>query len=257
MAVTDPITEKTASNGKSTPTQKKSYIVGIGASAGGLEAINAFFESVPANSGLSFVLIQHLSPDYKSMMPELLAKHTTLNINKVTDAVTVEPNTIYTIPADKNISISGGKLYLEDRASPKTLNLPINIFFKCLAEDQKERAIGVVLSGTGSDATLGIESIKQYGGMVIAQDPDSAAFDSMPKSAIATGLVDFILPPSQMPESIVNYVKHPYVKHLTSEEEEVGEFVGKLQFSIKYEFTEETLVVKVLRATDLLAKDFR
>nr|WKN38720.1 CheR family methyltransferase [Tunicatimonas sp. TK19036] len=212
--------DKPVANGKANVNKKKLYIVGIGASAGGLEAINAFFEKVPADSGLSFVLIQHLSPDYKSMMPELLAKHTMLKISKVTDAVAVQPNAIYTIPADKNITISGGKLYLEDRGSPKTLNLPINIFFKCLADDQRERAIGVVLSGTGSDATLGIEAIKQHGGMVIAQDPDSAAFDSMPKSAIATGLVDFILHPSQMPASIVNYVKHPYVEQPMVDEPE-------------------------------------
>ncbi|MEN7547404.1 CheR family methyltransferase [Rapidithrix thailandica] len=188
------------------------YIVGIGASAGGLEAINAFFEKVPEDSGISFVLIQHLSPDYKSMMPELLAKHTMLKINKIVNGTTIQPNAIYTIPADKNITVSGGKFYLEDRGSPKTLNLPINIFFKSLAVDQGEYAIGVVLSGTGSDATLGIEAIKQYGGMVIAQDPNSAAFDSMPKSAIATGLVDYILHPSRMPEAIISYVKHPHLE---------------------------------------------
>ena len=211
-----------------TSDAKKLYIVGIGASAGGLEAINAFFEQVPVKSGLSFVLIQHLSPDYKSMMPELLTKHTSLKISKVTDATTVEPNTIYTIPADKNITISGGKLYLEDRGNPKTLNLPINIFFRHLAEDQRERAVGVVLSGTGSDATLGIEAIKQYGGMVIAQTPNSAAFDSMPKSAIATGLVDFILHPTRMPETIVNFVKNPYVQSESEAEQEESDHTDSI-----------------------------
>ncbi|MEQ6122160.1 CheR family methyltransferase [Reichenbachiella sp. MALMAid0571] len=189
------------------------YIVGIGSSAGGLEAINSFFEKVPKDSGLSFVLIQHLSRDYKSKMPELLAKHTELKIDMVINPTVVQPNYIYTVPTDKNITISKGILYLEDRDDSKTLNLPINIFFKSLAEDQKARAIGVILSGTGSDGTLGIKSIKENGGMVIAQDFQTAAFDSMPKNAIGTGLVDFILHPAQMPETIVQYVKHPFVKH--------------------------------------------
>ncbi len=199
----------------STPKKKKQeklYIVAIGASAGGLEAINTFFDNVPDDSGLSFVLIQHLSPDYKSMMPELLARHTKLKIQKAAHNVVVRPNYIYTIPADKNMTVFEGKLLLEERESPKTLNLPINLFLKSLAEDQKQRAIGVILSGTGSDGTLGMESIKEQGGMVIAQDPNSAAFDSMPRSTIATGLVDFILEPQEMPETIINYVKHPYTK---------------------------------------------
>ncbi len=210
-------------NGKKKTSVKTAdkYVVAIGASAGGLDAINDFFENVPLNTNLSFVLIQHLSPDYKSMMPELLAKHTKLKVSKVTDATTVQPNCVYTIPADKNITISGGKLYLEDRGRPKTLNLPTNIFLKSLAKDQKKRAIAVILSGTGSDGTLGIESIKEQGGMVIAQDPQTAAFDSMPKSVIATGLTDFILPPSEMPETIINYVKHPYVKQLDPLEDEI------------------------------------
>lgn len=206
---------KTTSKTKKASTPRKSsklYIVGIGASAGGLEAVNAFFDQVPEDSGLSFVLVQHLSPDYKSMMPELLARHTKLKIEKAAHNMLVNPNTIYTIPADKNMTVVQGRLRLEERESPKTLNLPINIFFKSLAEDQEQRAIGIILSGTGSDGTLGMESIKEHGGMVIAQDPYSAAFDSMPKSAIATGLVDFILKPEVMPTTIINYVKHPYVK---------------------------------------------
>lgn len=208
------------------------YVVAIGASAGGLDAINDFFENVPLDTNLSFVLIQHLSPDYKSMMPELLAKHTKLKVSKVNDATEVKPNCVYTIPADKNITISGGKLYLEDRGRPKTLNLPTNIFLKSLAEDQKKRAIAVILSGTGSDGTLGIESIKEHGGMVIAQDPQTAAFDSMPKSVIATGLTDFILPPSEMPETIINYVKHPYVKQLDPLDDEIIGSAGDIVIQI-------------------------
>ncbi|WP_209402963.1 chemotaxis protein CheB [Pseudozobellia sp. WGM2] len=188
---------------------KISYIIGIGASAGGLEAINAFFKNVPENCGLSFVLIQHLSPDYKSMMPELLAKHTRLTISRATNDTVLRPNCVYTIPADKNITLSKGRLHLESREGAKTLNLPINIFFKSLAADVGDKAVAVILSGTGSDGMLGVESIKQKGGMVIAQDPLTAAFDSMPKSAISTGLVDFILPPSKMPKIIEKFIKEP------------------------------------------------
>lgn len=203
---------------KKLPPPEK-FIVAIGASAGGLEAIYSFFEKVPENSGLSFILIQHLSPDYKSMMPELLVKHTKMKITKVVNATLVERNCVYTIPADKNLTISKGILYLEDRGDPKKLNLPTNIFFKSLAEDFKACAIGVILSGTGSDGTLGIESIKEKGGMVIVQDPLTAAFDSMPKNAIGTGLVDFVLHPSQMPEAILKYVEHPYVKQNFGDED--------------------------------------
>ncbi|WP_370687435.1 CheR family methyltransferase [Fulvivirga maritima] len=204
----------------------------MGASAGGLEAINAFFDKVPDNPGLSFVLVQHLSPDYKSMMPELLAKHTKIKIAKVTNDMAVEKNCIYTLPPDNNIFINNGRLYLEARGNPKSLNLPINNFLKSLAEDQKERAIGVILSGTGSDGTLGIESVKENGGMVMVQDPNTAAFDNMPKSAIATGLVDFIMHPSRMPDAIIQYVKHPYIqelKHLSIDHEnEKGDILNQI-----------------------------
>ncbi|UII24187.1 CheR family methyltransferase [Fulvivirga ligni] len=227
-------------NGQKLPTKKskrsssnteKLNVVCIGASAGGLEAINAFFDKVPDNPGLSFVLVQHLSPDYKSMMPELLAKHTKLKISKVVNNMQVEQNCIYTLPPDNNIFINKGRLYLEARGNPKSLNLPINNFLKSLAEDQKERAIAVVLSGTGSDGTLGIESVKENGGMVMAQDPNSAAFDNMPKSAIATGLVDFILHPSRMPDAIIKYVKHPYIKelkHLSGDDGDKGDILHQI-----------------------------
>ncbi|SDM23711.1 two-component system, chemotaxis family, CheB/CheR fusion protein [Catalinimonas alkaloidigena] len=194
------------------PRQDELYTVAIGASAGGLEAINAFFEKVPADSGLCFVLIQHLSPDYKSMMPELLSKHTVLPIHKISDGDQLQANVIYAIPADHNITIKDGVFQLERRNDTKSLNLPINLFMKSLAEDQGGRAIGVVLSGTGSDATLGFEALKQHGGMVIAQDPVSAAFDGMPRSAIATGLVDFILHPSRMADTIINYIRKSAVE---------------------------------------------
>lgn len=191
---------------------KDFYVVGIGASAGGLEAIEAFFTKVPVDSGLAFVIIQHLSPDYKSLMPEILMKRTSLPVLTAEDGMLVEPNNVYLIPRKMNMKIFHSKLHLTEKNNLHILNLPIDIFLHSLAEDFEDKAIGVILSGTGSDGSRGIRVIKENGGMIIAQDPDSSKFDGMPKSAITTGTVDFILPPQDIPEKIISYVKHPYIK---------------------------------------------
>ena len=188
------------------------YVVGIGASAGGLEAIEAFFTNVPSDSGLAFVIIQHLSPDYKSLMPEILLKRTTLPVHTAEDGMKVEPNNIYLIPRKMNMKIFHSKLHLTEKNTMHVLNLPIDIFLHSLAEDFEEKAIAVILSGTGSDGSRGIRAVKEMGGMIIAQEPDSAKFDGMPKSAITSGTVDFILEPQEIPEKIISYVKHPFIK---------------------------------------------
>ena len=186
------------------------YIVGIGASAGGLEAIEAFFKNMPANTGLSFVVIQHLSPQYKSLMAELLSKHTAMPVERIEDGMRLETNRVYLIPPRKNVTLFHDQLFLKEQDPSKGINLPIDIFLRSLAEDAKERAIGIILSGTGSDGTRGIRAIKEFGGMVMVQDVHSAKFDGMPKNAFATGLSDFNLPPEQMPEQLLSFVKHPY-----------------------------------------------
>lgn len=191
--------------------KRASYIAAIGASAGGLEALQEFFKAVPLDSGIGFVVIQHLSPDYKSLMDELLARHTKLNIRKADDNMLVEADTIYLIPPRKNLSIFHGKLLLEDQGVRSGLILPIDIFFRSLAADLGKNAIGIILSGTGSDGTLGTRAIKEAGGMVMAQEEHTAKFDGMPRSSISTGLVDYILPPGKMPEELINYIKHPFV----------------------------------------------
>lgn len=198
-------------------------IVAIGASAGGLEALQEFFKNMPLNTGLSFVVIQHLSPDYKSLMDELLARYTQIPIKIITDGMLVEPDHIYLIPPRKNLYIFHNKLYLEDQNLKRGLNLPVDIFFRSLATEKGKNAIGVILSGTGSDGTLGTRAIKEVGGMVIVQDEETAKFDGMPRSSIATGLVDYILPPSKMPEAIINYIKHPFV----SKEKEMDNILTK------------------------------
>ena len=187
------------------------YVVGIGASAGGLEALQEFFKAVPLNTRIGFVVIQHLSPDYKSLMDELLARHTKLKIQKANNGMLVEPDTIYLIPPRNNLSIFHGKLLLEDQGKRNGIILPIDIFFRSLAIDRGSKAIGIVLSGTGSDGTLGTRAIKEAGGMVMAQDEHTAKFDGMPRSSISTGLVDFIMPPNEMPEALINYLKHPFI----------------------------------------------
>ena len=192
-------------------------IVGIGASAGGLEALESFFKEMPSDSGMAFVVIQHLSPDYKSLMNELLARHTRMSIYPAENNMWVKPNCIYLIPPRKSMTIQNRHLQLADLDPKPGISLPIDIFFRSLAADVGKLSIGIVLSGTGSDGTLGIRSIKEAGGMVIAQDDVSAKFDGMPRSSIATGMVDFITSPEKMPDTLLGYINHPYTKNAKSQ----------------------------------------
>lgn len=191
---------------KATPAgvEQAPLIIGIGASAGGLEALQQFFSCMPPNSGLSFVVVQHLSPDYKSLMADILGKHTEMAVYQAENDMTVEPDTVYLIPPKKFITIKNGRLLLTDY-EPVTLNHPIDIFFTSLAEEKKEHSIVVVLSGTGTDGTNGVKAVKEHGGLVIAQAPESAKFDGMPRSVISTGLADFVLSPEEIAEEILNF----------------------------------------------------
>jgi two-component system CheB/CheR fusion protein len=189
-------------------------IVGIGASAGGLAAIEAFFFGMPANTepGMAFVLVQHLAPDHKSILSDLIRRYTRMQVFEVTDGMAVRPNCAYIIPPNRDMAFMSGTLQLLEPASPRGQRLPIDFFFRSLAQDQRDRAIGVVLSGTGSDGTLGIRAIKGEGGMVMAQNPESAEFDGMPRSALATGLVDYELPPAEMAAQLIAYTTHAFGK---------------------------------------------
>ena len=182
-------------------------VIGIGASAGGLEALQQFFGCMPPNSGLSFVVVQHLSPDYKSLMADILGKHTEMAVCQAENHMAIEPDTVYLIPPKKYMTVRDGQLILSD--APGTLNHPIDAFFASLAEEKREHAIAVVLSGTGSDGTNGVKAVKEVGGLVIAQDPDSAKFDGMPRSVINTGLADFVLSPEEIAEEILNFSNTP------------------------------------------------
>ena len=197
-------------------------IVGIGASAGGLEALEEFFRAVPEDLQLAFVVVQHLSPDYKSLMVELLSKYTSMEVKRAEDGMDVEMSHVYLIPPRKNLKIYHGKLFLTEQDHSHSLNLPIDIFLRSLAEDQKERSIGIILSGTGSDGTLGIRAVKGAGGLVFAQDNISAKFDGMPRSASATGMVDYVLPPEEITQELARIIKHPLLDHSSEKDDEIA-----------------------------------
>ena len=187
-------------------------VVGIGASAGGLDALELFFSHMPPDAGIAFVIIQHLDPRHKSIMDELLKRRTTMRVLQAEDGVTIEPNSVYLNQPDKDIGIFNGRFQLTDPVETHQVRLPINNFFRSLAEDQGENAICIILSGSGSDGTLGLKEIKGAGGMVMVQNPEQAQYDSMPKSAIETGLVDYVLPADKMPKELIGYIKQPYVR---------------------------------------------
>ena len=207
-AAPDNTPEKSANPKARSSKQNDHYVVGIGASAGGLEAINELFDNISHGGNFSFVVIQHLSPNHKSMMDELLAKHTQMKIVRAEDGTRLVPNHVYLIPSKKNMTVQHGKLRLTEKPAPSGANETIDIFLESLAKDQKDHAIAIILSGTGSDGTRGIQCIKDHGGFVIVQDPATAKFDGMPNSAIASGCSDLILPPELMAEEIFRYPEY-------------------------------------------------
>lgn len=191
-------------------------VVGIGASAGGLEALQQFFSTMLSSSDLAFVVVQHLSPDYKSLLAEILGKNTRMSVVQAENEVEVLPNCVYLIPPKNNMILQNGRLYLKAYGQGG-INHPIDVFFHSLAEEMHDRSIAVVLSGTGTDGTKGIKSIKEHGGLVIVQDPGTAKFDGMPKSALNTGLVDFVLTSQEIPNEILNFVKYPTVMRVDND----------------------------------------
>jgi two-component system CheB/CheR fusion protein len=183
-------------------------IVGIGASAGGLEALELFLQNVPAESGMAFVIVQHLDPTRAGIMPELLQRVTAMKVIQVKDRTRVKPDCVYVIPPNKEMSILRGVLHLLDPVAPRGLRLPIDFFLRSLADDSEERSIGVILSGMGTDGTLGLKAIKGKAGVVFVQDPASAKFDGMPRSAIEAGLADVVAPVEALPGKIIAYLHH-------------------------------------------------
>ncbi|MEO5957251.1 MAG: chemotaxis protein CheB, partial [Nitrospiraceae bacterium] len=185
-------------------------IVGIGASAGGLEAFTQLLTHLPLDTGMAFVLVQHLDPGHESALTQILSRATQLPVGEITHNQPVQANHVYIIPRDTNLTLVEGLLKLEARGRTRMPHRPIDSFFESLAQDRRERAIGVVLSGTASDGTLGLEAIKADGGITFAQD-GSAKYDSMPRSAVAAGCVDLVLSPADIAKELTRIAKHPYV----------------------------------------------
>ncbi|MDP1785152.1 MAG: chemotaxis protein CheB, partial [Sulfuricurvum sp.] len=200
----------TSQKNKKTIVNTHFPIVGIGASAGGLAAFEAFFSGMPIDTtpNMAFVLVQHLAPEHTSILADLIQKYTPMHVFEVKDGITVQPNCVYIIPPGVDMALLNGTLQLLEPSQPHGRRLPIDFFFRSLAQDQHERAIGIILTGTGSDGTQGIRAIKKEGGMVIVQDPTSAEYDGMPRSAVATGLVDYELSPSEMSTQLIAYATH-------------------------------------------------
>lgn len=234
------------------------YIVGIGASAGGLEALVSFFSTLPPDSGMGFVVVQHLSPDHKSLMVELLAKHTDMPVQHARDGLPVQPNHVYLIPPSKDITIYHGALFLaEQDRSLGHVNFPIDLFFDSLAEDQGQNAIAIILSGTGSDGTRGIGSVKDQGGLILVQDPETAQYTGMPRSAIRTDLVDRVLAPEDMPDVLTQYVDAPRLARTataTAEHEAKDESsLAKVRSLLRHQFDVDFSAYKPTTVTRRIA----
>ncbi|MCP4157999.1 MAG: chemotaxis protein CheB, partial [bacterium] len=179
------------------------YIIGIGASAGGLDSFEKFFTHIPSDSGMAFVLFQHIAPDHKSMLPDLLKKFTSMEVYEVKDSMKVRPNCIYINPPGNDVGVINGALHLLEPTHPRGMKMPINHFLRSLAQDRQEKAIGIIFSGTGTDGTLGLQAVKEKGGLTMVQEPGSAEYDGMPLSVVKTGMADYIMSPDKMPEKLI------------------------------------------------------
>lgn len=211
---------KLKSKSNASKTNNDFNVVGIGASAGGLEAFEKFFLNMPQDSGSAFVLIPHLDPKHVSIMPELIQRYTKMKVNIVKDGIKIKPNSVYIVPPNMRIYIENKALRLIELSEYHEDRLPIDFFFISLANDIKERAIGIVLSGTGNDGTIGLKKIKEEMGITIAQELSSAKYDGMPKSAINSNVVDYVLPVEKMPERIISLKKKPFKKDIEKDETE-------------------------------------
>ena len=201
-----PVAEDAKQKGPKLPGP--SFIVGMGGSAGALEAFEQFFHNIPPDSGLAFILVPHLDPTHKGIMPELLQRFTPMKVSQAREGLRVRPNNVYVIPPNKDMGILNGVIELMEPSAPRGLRLPIDFFFRHLAEDQKERSIGIILSGMGTDGTLGIKAIKEQMGMAMVQEPGNAKYDGMPRSALNTGVSDFVANAEELPAKLIGYVTH-------------------------------------------------
>jgi two-component system CheB/CheR fusion protein len=219
-------------------------VVGMGGSAGGLEAFIEFFDVMPADPGIAFVLVQHLPPDRESMVADILSKHTRMPVLQIEDGMDVEPSHVYVIRPGHTLTIRNGKLHLGKPLAEPGNNRPVDDFFRSLAEEQRERSICVIMSGMGSNGTAGTEMIKAVGGVAIAQDPESAKYPSMPRHLMDSGNADFVLRPQEMPQVLLGYASHSYVsgkrRKISPEEREerqLAEVINVLRARTRRDFS--------------------
>jgi two-component system CheB/CheR fusion protein len=239
------------------PNRNSFPVIGIGASAGGLAAIEIFFRAMPPDSGMAFVIVQHLDPTHESLLVEIVRRFTKMAVHQVKNRMAVEPNCIYIIPPNREMTISDNHLLLTAPPERRGFRLPIDAFFSSLAHIRGEQAIGIVLSGTGSDGTLGLKAIRDVGGLTIAQDPETAQYNGMPSSAIDGGAVDYILPLNKMPAQLSRFVQHYVAPHdnspvfvSISEESAVEEIFVLLRRQTKHDFSgykRDTIIRRIQR----------
>jgi two-component system, chemotaxis family, CheB/CheR fusion protein len=239
MATTSKLNENQRRNGASFP------IVGVVASAGGLDAFKQFFSAVPIDCSMAFILVPHLDPKHESQMAALLSKVSLLPVVAANQGMVVETNHVYVIPSNRFLTIEAGVLQLSEHPAPQGRETAIDFFLRSLAKDQGERSVGIVLSGTGSHGTLGIREIKVAGGMAIAQEPTTAEFDTMPASIIHEGLADYVLAPADMPATLMQYMRHPYVNRnqpftndaTSTESDQITTVISILKKHTQYDFS--------------------
>ena len=208
--------------------ESKFPIVGLGASAGGLEALEQFFENMPENSGMAFVVIQHLDPNHKGMMDQILQRITKMEVMTATDHLKIKPNCVYVIPANKSMSIFNRVLHLFEPLEIRGLRLPIDFFFSSLADDIMGQSIGIILSGMGSDGSKGMKAIKEKSGILLVQEPSSAKFDSMPRHAIQAITVDIVAPADELPAKLINLTKRTFQNSMPPESEKNSTSLEKI-----------------------------
>lgn len=238
---------------KKTDQDKNPFFIGIGASAGGLDALNRLFDKLPVDLNAVYIVVQHLSPKHKSMMAELLAKHTEMPVSQVTGDTVPQTGSVYLIPPNHNIILEQGKFRLVKPL--EGLNLPIDMFLRSLAEAKGRRTVGIILSGTGSDGSQGIKALKGCGGLTIAQQENTAQFDGMPHSAIKTGMIDLVLPPEEMGDAIAHFTRHPFSQQPWIGEEQLKkqmDLIGKIlaivqsRTGVDFNFYKETTIFRRL-----------
>ena len=242
-----------------TPTRAAIPVAGIGASAGGLEVFKRLLGLLPVDTGFAIVFVQHLDPNHRSMLAEILARATSMRVSEAADGMAVEANQVYVIPANVNLTLSGGVLNLSPRTQALGSHMPIDRFFRSLAADCGNRAIGVILSGTGSDGSGGVDAIKAAGGVTFAQDVATAKFATMPQAAVATGCVDFVLPPEGIAAELERIARHPYIAEAhhahqmptpVGDEERFGTIMGILHGATGIDFSryrEKMIKRRILR----------